>query len=232
MPTIRIQPIVIDTAGWIIGVRSLVGLLEKAIPTAELEEIEALRLRAEAGGWEAGESFTELRQTEIVFQAWLPRLTGYAVLVLLHALVERQLLAVCDQLQRTRQLKLGVRDIHGSPIDKALTYLTKVADLEITHDLGWGELQNLQALRNIVVHRLGKPGERPDDQKIQRLISYYPSMLSVQMRPDGFEGEIDVPEALCRHFVDQVAAFFSRLFLKAGLLDEGDWFPVCPLTKQ
>lgn len=98
--------------------------------------------------------------------------------------------------------------------------------MDIAHDLGWDELRNLQELRNLVAHRLGKPGEGGDDQKnINRLLEYYRGNLSLEKRLGGFEAEIEVPRPLCEHFVEQVGGLFKRLFLKAGLLDDGDWFP-------
>ena len=226
MPTFRIEPIVIDTAGWILGLRSLLDLLHGAIPEAQEREHDGLRKRAELGGWDAGEYFSELQRVDVTFDSWLPRLTGYSAVVLLQSLVERQLLAVCQRLQHAQDLRLGVREIQGSPIDRAKIYLTKVANIDVAHDLGWDELRNLQELRNVVVHRLGKPGSGPEDLKsINRLLDHYSGHLGLEKRPDGFEAELHVPKPLCDHFQQQVAEFFKRLFLKAGLLDTGDWFP-------
>lgn len=104
MPTIRIEPIVIDTAAWLLGVRSLLELLHDAIPAAEERERNALRVRAQKGGWDAGEYFNEVQQAELTFERWLPRLTGYSVVILLHSLVERQLLAVAQELQTKARL--------------------------------------------------------------------------------------------------------------------------------
>jgi hypothetical protein len=226
MSLIRIEPIALDTAGWILGVRSLVELLHDTIPEAEHREREALRGRAQGEGWDAGEYFVELQQVELRFQAWLPRLTGYSVIILMHSLVERQLLAVAKQLQQRHGYKLGVKEIQGSPIERAKTYLTKVAGIDIVSDLGWKELTNLQDLRNIVAHRLGKPGETARDQEgINRLLECYRGNLVLEKRPDSFEPEVEVSRSLCEHFIDQVAGFFKRLLVKAEILEGGDWFP-------
>lgn len=226
MPTIRIEPVVIETAGWTLALRALLEMMQEAIPEAQQRERDALRGRAKQGGWDAAEYFNELQQVDLTFETWLPRLTGYSAIVLLQSLVERQLLAVCQQLHRSQGLKLAVREVQGSPIDRAKTYLTKVANIDIANDLGWDELRNLQELRNIIVHRLGKPGASSDDQKnVNRLLEYYSGNLGLDKRPDGFEAELEVPRSLCNHFLEQVAEFFKRLFQKAGLLDVGDWFP-------
>ena len=88
---------------------------------------------------------------------------------------------------------------------------------------------NLQDLRNVIVHRLGKPGEAIEQRKdVDRLLQYYEGTLAEVKQPGGFDSELDVSRQLCDHFVEQVAAFFRRLFIAADMLDEDEWFPTEP----
>jgi len=105
---------------------------------------------------------------------------------------------------------------------KSQTYLIKVVKLDIANDLGWHELRNLQEIRNIIIHRRGRQGESREQQDVvQRLLKEYLEDLRLSpVRSHGLintsEQELTITFRLCSHFLDEIDAFFRRLFKAAG----------------
>ena len=87
-------------------------------------------------------------------------------------------------------------------------------------------MRNLQDLRNAIVHRGGKRGTSPDQQKVmERLLTAYPGSLSFPDSPrDSLYGEVWISMNLCRQFAREVEGFFNRLFRAVGLPDKGEQF--------
>jgi hypothetical protein len=217
---IHIDPLVADTFGWVFGARAFLDALERAIPEADRQEREAIRTQAKREQWDESDYSVAMDEITAKFSWWLPGLSAYSTVVLLHSLVETQLHAFAKRMKHDQSLALSISDLRGSPIDCAHTYLTKVASVDIGRDPGWEELRNLQKLRDLVIHRRGVP---PDDQRkaeVERLLNRYKGDLRRADRLN-FEGEIEISFALCRRFVDEVETFFRRVFKAAGLPDDG-----------
>jgi hypothetical protein len=177
---------------------------------------------ARDGDWDPGEHDAELEAVREKFGHWLPIVSAYSALVLLHSLVETQLLAYAKRLRKQRGLQLDVSDIKGQGVAALKTYFTKAAAVPIGQDLGWQELKNLQDLRNIIVHRRGQQG--PDvrqQQNVQRLVAEYSSDLSLTEGVSLESRELLVSFRLCHHFVDQVEQFFVRFCRAAGFQERG-----------
>lgn len=209
---------------WLLGMRAFLDAISHAASeTAATDAAEELKRRAEAAGWEAEEYFAEDDVLRENFEHWLPRLSTYSVVILLHSLVETELHKCARRLRRDQGLNLDVKDLYGTGITQAKTYLTKVASVpDISNDLGWQELANLQDLRNIIIHRRGRAGEFPEQLKVvQRLMAEYPEDLALS--PARFHGvtniaerELTVTFRLCSHFLAEIEGFFQRLFKAAG----------------
>ena len=87
---------------------------------------------------------------------------------------------MCKRLRRDRSLNLDIKDLYGTGVSPAKTYLVKVANLDVANDLGWHELSNLQDIRNIIIHRRGRPGESLDQRDlVQLLLKEYPQDLTL-----------------------------------------------------
>ena len=81
----------------------------------------------------------------------------------------------------------------------------------------WKELKNLQLLRNIIVHRRGRQGGSPEQQKaVKRLLDEYKEGISLTDRANAEDREVEISLRLCLHFVTEVEQFFQRLCLAAG----------------
>ena len=82
------------------GVRSLWDLFYKALPEFRQREREALERRAENENWDHAEYDVERQLLNDTFKHWLPRFATYSVIILLHAVLESQLNACTDRVQK------------------------------------------------------------------------------------------------------------------------------------
>lgn len=218
---IHFDPLVSETFNRISSARALLKALEAGLPEAEKQEIESLKAYASRNGWDKDTFFSELNVLKWTYEHWIPRFAEYGVIALLHSIVETQLRELCRRLREHHHYKLRFGDLAGSAIEKAKVYLTKVADLPITCDPDWGELQDLKHLREIIVHGLGKSGEKKG--RVEALMSRHPGKISWFNASFDPETEIIVSTKLCEHYVDVVENFFKRLYNEAGLPAKGIW---------
>ena len=84
----RIAPLVLQTFGRLAGIRSLLEVLDQAIPESEWSENEALKERAEDEKWGFADFDVEQQVLDERFRFWLPRYTAYSVVTLLYAVLE------------------------------------------------------------------------------------------------------------------------------------------------
>jgi hypothetical protein len=220
---VKIDFLVWEFNSWLLGMRAFLDAISQASSeAAATEAAEKLKKRAESEGWAAEEYFAEDDVLQENFEHWLPRLSTYAVIILLQSLVETQLHTCARKLRRDRALNLDVKDLYGVGVLPAKTYLVKVANLDVADDLGWQELSNLQDIRNIIIHRRGRVGDSIEQRDlVQRLLKEYPEDLILSpARLHGFtntnEQDIIITPRLCSHFLNEIDAFFHRLFAAAG----------------
>jgi len=214
---VRIDFLAWETKAWVEGVRDFLQMLSAAIDDASVKEKVALEGFARASDMDPAEYLSELQTLDHKFQRWLPRVSSYSAVILLHSLVETQLLEYAARLRRHHELRIGVRDLAGKGVDAAKVYITKVAAVDIANDLGWLELKNLQELRNIIVHRRGRQGGSPEQQKtVKRLLDEYKEDISLTDRANVEDCEVEISLRLCFHFVTEVDQFFQRLCLASG----------------
>ncbi len=208
---------VLEAFSGLFGVRAFLEFTDEAIPRMEWQEREALRQLAEGQGWDFGDYAVECDILDEKFRRWIPRLAAYSTIILLHSVVETQLARYADRVGKSRGSAFQVKDLKDRGIDQARLYLERVASVSVGEDPAWQHLRNLQRLRNIIVHRAGKQGDSEDDQKtVKALLRAYPGKLQV-----GPRGELFIPTALCRQFVQEIEAFFKRIFKAAGFLETG-----------
>ncbi len=186
MPKIKIDFLVLETFQRLFALNAFLELLDKAVPEAEWQAREDLQGLAQKENWDFGDYDVETQVLDEKFRHWLPRLAAYSLIILLDSIVETQLFGFAERVGRDRDAKFQVRDMHGHGLEPATLYLKRVApDLNVNQDSAWEDIQNLQELRNVIVHRGGRRGESPKHQeKLARLLKVYPGWLSLPRSPD------------------------------------------------
>lgn len=218
---LTIDFLVMETFARSYGTLSLCNLLDKTIPEAELDETASLRELAEGKGWDYGEYRAELESLEAKFRHWLPRLSAYSVIILLYSILETQLAAYAERVERTKKVAFRLKDIRGKGIEQSRLFLLRTSAMNIASDPSLARLTDLRKLRNLIVHGGGKlPKSKGKRQEVDELLRSYKGKLAFPEKGElyGF-GEIWVSMPLCRMFAQEVEGFFERLFKAGGLPD-------------
>ncbi|MFM0314210.1 MULTISPECIES: hypothetical protein [Paraburkholderia] len=143
---------------------------------------------------------------EAVFLEYFPNLQRRSALITLFSFFEHELNKLCTWFQETEKYQISYRDIAGSGIEKARTYLGKVAAIEFTESAApWNEVKNVQLLRNLVVHADGRfPQERPGERSALRRYVDANEFL-------GGEGEILIRAGYLKHVLMSFKEYFEML---------------------
>jgi hypothetical protein len=176
--------------------------MNDGIPTVEEKEHRFLEQLAAEGDWEYGEYAAERAVLNDKFHTWIPTFAAYSAAVLIHSIVETQLEAFATHMGKKRGSKLRVEDMAGKGVDRSANYLKGGLSIDVKTDPAWSRLKDLQSLRNIIVHRGGKPGESENRKRADELLSRYPKALEIR-KADGFHEQIWVSMNLCRDFVQK-----------------------------
>jgi hypothetical protein len=214
---LQFNPLVIETFARLHGALAFLGTMNDGIPALEEKQHRYLEQLAKDGGWDYGDYAAERDTLDHDFHTWIPIVAAYSVTVLLYSIVETQLSAFAEYVGKNSGSKLRVEDMAGKGIERSALYLKRGLSIDVKTDPAWSRLKDLQSLRNIIVHRGGKPGESQEHQKTMKsLIGKYPEALELR-NTDGFHEQIWMSMNLCRDFAQHISEFFERVFVASGL---------------
>ncbi len=213
----RFDALVTETSQRLYGLAALIELVYQAAPEVELRERDALKELANQGSWEYGEYRVEDEFLDIKFGYWLPKSAAYCVIILLGSIIETQLLAYATRVGEQTGSAFDRKHFRFAILDNAAAYIKRVSGSDLTKNKRWGVLKDLQALRNIIVHRAGRPDENEKDQ-LKEIRERRPG-ISLDENPSTIKGdpELDLTIHSCRYFAREVEEFFKGLFTDAGL---------------
>ncbi len=218
MAIVTFDPLAITTFQRLAGLEAFIEMLDSSLPEIELRQRDVLTRVAKEQGWDFGDYSVERDAIDERFRQWMPRFSAYSVIILLHSLVETQLLGCAQRVGKREGAVFTVRDMRGGPLDSAVLYLRKAACVDVTTDAVWSRLKDLQQLRNIIVHRAGRRGDAEDQQStFDRLIRAYAPRLRHDDDDGWLYGEVWVSLVLCRELSRDVGAFFGRTLKAIGV---------------
>ena len=210
-----------DTFARLEGLKASTEHAANSIPEMERQAQEALKSRAEIGGWDFEDYRVEQQILEENYGHWVPRYTGYSTLVLLYSIVETQLLACADHVAEDKSSVFRARDIKGSAFESSVRLIGALTPINATQDIAWPHLKDLQSLRNIIVHRAGMRGQAEKYQKeFDDLLRRHKKRIS--KIKDLWSGDsLWIPMETCKFFTLEMEQFFTRLFKHLGLPTTG-----------
>lgn len=143
-----------------------------------------------------------------IFGEYFPNLQRRSALITLFSFLEYELNKLCTLLQRTENYNVSFRDIAGAGIERAKTYLLKVASLDVDPAAAaWNEIKNIQALRNLVVHADGRLSSH-DGQERSRVVRYVASSALLKGTT-----EVLLQAGYLKHTLDTFDAYFKLVHL-------------------
>lgn len=217
MVKIRFDQLVTDTSQRLYGLSALIDLIDEAHPKVWQQGKEALSERAENEGWDYGDYSLEAQFLDANFTYWLAKEEAYSILVLLSSIVETQILGYAQRIAVRKGHGFDPKDFRNAILDRAAAYIKEIAGSDITQNTRWEVLKDLQTLRNVIVHRAGKPDEGEKEQLEQ--ICRRRGGISLSENPFSIwhDRELSLTVGYCRYFAREVEEFFRGLFKDADL---------------
>lgn len=201
---IRIDEIEIKTNDRLDGVRSLLSVLADGIPDYESRKQEELRKLEQNRAMDIGEYSVrrDILEHEAGFR--LPRFAAYAVVTLLHTILEVHLRECAFRAMKAKGLRFAPDDLRGRGIETYATYLTKSDVFKVEHDKTWPAMKDLRDLRNLIVHGAGTPSRQ---RTVNRLKQNLKEGFEYSRAKGSWWNEIWVSLELCQQFTDKVEEF-------------------------
>lgn len=198
-----------------------ISALQKYLETmetqmAEVHRLERVALDAErprdADEADRQAFWDEQKALESLFGQDLIPAMRYSFVVLSHTVFETRLRAFCSDMQRDPQIRITVTDLGGSPIDRARTYLSKLAALKVADIPEWQQLRSFQRVRDCVVHAYGYVPELSGgkEKDIRELVRQ-----NIGVTVDE-QGRLALTKAYCGAHLSCLQSFFQSLFQAAG----------------
>jgi len=122
--------------------------------------------------------------------------------------LERVLLEIASHYRQTRHLELSPSDLRDSGIERARTYLKKVASVQFHETELWQDITTLQHIRNLIVHNEGefRKDHGKERQKIEGLSKKWKSDVAIK------GGKIELSQKFTFHVLHTFNTFFNELF--------------------
>ena len=203
------DPIQLQTSQRLAGVRSLLRLLENLNSNYKERKQAELLESARERGLEFEEYSIERDILEDELEFLLPQFTAYAIVTLLHTILEVHLRDCAKRTEERMNLRFGPDDLKHRGIERYATYLSKSGAYEAKADNSWLEITDLRAIRNLVVHKAGTDIEQKD---AKRLKERYRERFDYLEDGWGWWKEVRISVDLCQQFTDTVEAFSERCF--------------------
>jgi hypothetical protein len=137
-----------------------------------------------------------------------PKILRNSLFVHSYSLLGRALLEVASHYRRTRHLELSPSDLRDSGIERARTYLKKVALVQFPETESWQNITSLQHIRNLIVHNEGelRKDHGKERQKIEGLAKKWKGDVAIK------GGKIELSQKFIFHVLHTFNTFFNELF--------------------
>jgi hypothetical protein len=201
-----------DTQHAISALRKYLEITEAQIVEVHRCELVALEARRPPNGDEEDMRLfsDEKNGLEELFEQDLTPAMRYSFVVLMHTVFETHLRAFCQEMRQERAIPIALGDVNGSPIEKAQTYLTKLAAIQVGGFPQWQHLRTLQTVRDCIVHAYGYISESKDEGVEIRKLAKQKIGIA-----DNY-GRLALTKEFCEQCLVYLDEFFHSLFQAAG----------------
>ena len=141
-----------------------------------------------------------------IFCEYFPSLQRRSALLTVCSYFEHELDKLCMLYQSEKSFKLALSDINGKGIDRSITYLEKVAGIDVHKTSNeWNHIKKIQNIRNVIVHQDGKLHDHQGNP-IKAAIDYINQVEFLEG-----EDEVVVKKGFLKHVVDIYKQYFVIL---------------------
>lgn len=141
-----------------------------------------------------------------IYTRYFPNLQRSSAFLTLYAFLEHELERLCIKLKSRYQLKANTNDISGNGITRSMTYMQKIALLNINEtEATWAKLKVINKVRNLLVHSNGQLKDHDGTEKKDK------KALN-QLRPHiSGEDEIMIASSFLLYVLDVFDGYFQYL---------------------
>ena len=141
-----------------------------------------------------------------IFEEYFPGLQRRSALLTVWGYFEHELDKLCALYKAEKNFALDLSDLNGKGIDRATTYLEKVAGLDMHKgSQEWQLLRKIQQLRNIVAHQDGKLQDRSGNP-IKPVVAFINETDSL-----AGNGEVTINAGFLGIVVEAFKAYFALI---------------------
>lgn len=149
---------------------------------------------------------SDLWNLDGIFIYFYPNLLRRSSLLSLIGIFEKELNDLCKLFKTVKQYQIDIKDLNGMGMERASLYLEKIACIDVCRSSKeWGEIKNIQKIRNIVAHRNGSLLD--NSGKEEKSLTNYINTI------DSLEGgnELFIKEGFLGHVLSVYSSYFKLL---------------------
>jgi hypothetical protein len=187
-------------------------VMEIQLQKAKESEICGYRERLEAGTAAQGDEADAVLEAIAERHEQFSRFARYAFLMLTLMVFEARAKELCKYVRNGKQLSLKIGDLQGNLSEKLKTYLCRYAKVLDENWQLWGDIRELQLLRNQIAHQSGICPK----EEIKKLKSQVCNVPGFRLESDveGFCVVLNLDS--CRYAVSSIKRFFMEGGRAAG----------------
>lgn len=158
-----------------------------------------------------------MQSHDMTFNMLMPNFLRYSLIVLLFLVVENKLEELANVAEQTHPKSPTAPDPKRCVIKTYKRYFTEEVGIS---SLDWQTMDELNAIRNCIVHASGKVQGRPDETLLRNFANKHKGLSvsntrqfsRIDLRPLYLEDDMLVIEpSYCSYIIDRVRRFFEQL---------------------
>jgi hypothetical protein len=148
----------------------------------------------------------------------------YSIIPSCYMLFETNLVAFAKIAKEHYCIDLKYNELVGGKTEKIKIYLKKMAGIDVSSIPSWSSLNDLEIIRECIIHTEGKVNtDFKDYEKIKDIIKKYQAHISVNKPLHENENYIIAKFSLCELFLEKLNSFFDELIALFGF-DQNFYF--------
>ena len=142
--------------------------------------------------------------------------------MMLQSNIESCLRNMCHEIARRRQLQFEEKEYNGNVYEKTKKFLSKAANIRVTEITMWNKMQDIQKVRDCLVHVDGVVADSRDVKHLKAMVGRGIGLLLDR------SGKLFIEYMYCHNSVIEAHRYFKTLLDEAGFIK----MEYCALTQE